>query len=122
MLIEVLLPLEAIHREAAREESIRHGHPSTQRLWRAHQPPAAGRAVLCAQLVDDPSSHPDRCPTEGAQKQVRMHGDPGAENVDLVVQVRAEHVEGLTERLAGTVGGNSCVLGFDLSEFEDVEW
>lgn len=28
-LIEVALPLDAINREAAREKSIRHGHPST---------------------------------------------------------------------------------------------
>ncbi|MDR3280189.1 MAG: DUF1156 domain-containing protein, partial [Synergistaceae bacterium] len=28
-LIEVALPLEAISTEAAREKSIRHGHPST---------------------------------------------------------------------------------------------
>ena len=28
-LIEVALPLEAINKEASREKSIRHGHPST---------------------------------------------------------------------------------------------
>lgn len=32
-LIEVALPLEAINQESAREKSIRHGHPSTLRLW-----------------------------------------------------------------------------------------
>lgn len=67
-LIEVALPLEAINREAAREKSIRHGHPSTLHLWWARRPLAAARAVLFAQLVDDPSAHPDRYPTEEAQR------------------------------------------------------
>ena len=55
-LIEVALPLEASNRESAREKSIRHGHPSTLHLWWARRPLAACRAVLFAQLVDDPSS------------------------------------------------------------------
>ncbi|MFD6989193.1 DUF1156 domain-containing protein [Streptomyces sp. NPDC059943] len=65
-LIEVALPLEAINRESAREKSIRHGHPSTLHLWWARRPLAACRAVLFAQLVDDPSSHPDKFTTEEA--------------------------------------------------------
>ncbi len=71
-LIEVALPLEAINREAAREKSIRHGHPSTLHLWWARRPLAACRAVLFAQLVDDPSSHPDRFPTEEFQDRERQ--------------------------------------------------
>jgi putative DNA methylase len=71
-LIEVALPLDAINREAAREKSIRHGHPSTLHLWWARRPLAACRAVLFAQLVDDPSAHPDRFPTEAAQEQERQ--------------------------------------------------
>ena len=71
-LIEVALPLEAINREAAREKSIRHGHPSTLHLWWARRPLAACRAVLFAQLIDDPSAHPDRFPTEEAQDQERQ--------------------------------------------------
>src|SRR6478735_6499765 len=70
-LIEVALPLDAINAESAREKSIRHGHPSTLHLWWARRPLAACRAVLFAQLVDDPSSHPDRFPTEAAQKAER---------------------------------------------------
>src|SRR4051795_12660018 len=70
-LIEVALPLDAINKEAAREKSIRHGHPSTLHLWWARRPLAAARAVLFAQLVDDPSSHPDRFPTEDAQRAER---------------------------------------------------
>src|SRR5207249_6678749 len=66
-LIEVALPLEAIIKEAAREKSIRHGHPSTLHLWWARRPLAACRAVLFASLVDDPSSHPEEFPTEADQ-------------------------------------------------------
>jgi putative DNA methylase len=70
-LIEVALPLEAINTASAREKSIRHGHPSTLHLWWARRPLAACRAVLFASLVDDPSSHPDRFPTEEAQQRER---------------------------------------------------
>ena len=63
-LIEVAIPLEAINRASAREKSIRHGHPSTLHLWWARRPLAACRAVLFAQLVDDPSSHPEKFPTD----------------------------------------------------------
>ncbi|OBK03534.1 hypothetical protein A5746_20670 [Mycolicibacterium conceptionense] len=70
-LIEVALPLEAINRESAREKAIRHGHPSTLHLWWARRPLAAARAVLFAQLVDDPSSHPEEFPTEELQRKER---------------------------------------------------
>jgi putative DNA methylase len=71
-LIEVALPLEAINKEAAREKSIRHGHPSTLHLWWARRPLAACRAVLFASLVDDPSSHPEEFPTEIDQDRERQ--------------------------------------------------
>lgn len=70
-LIEVALPLEKINAEAAREKSIRHGHPSTLHLWWARRPLAAARAVIWASLVDDPSSHPEEFPTEEAQAAER---------------------------------------------------
>jgi putative DNA methylase len=56
-LIEVALPLEAINIASAREKSIRHGHPSTLHLWWARRPLAAARAVIFAQMVDDPSAY-----------------------------------------------------------------
>ena len=68
-LIEVALPLEAINAASAREKSIRHGHPSTLHPWWARRPLAAARAVLFAQLVDDPSSRPELFPTEEAQSR-----------------------------------------------------
>jgi len=71
-LIEVALPLEAINVASAREKSIRHGHPSTLHLWWARRPLAAARAVIFAQMVDDPSAHPDIFPTEKKQEKERQ--------------------------------------------------
>ncbi|MBI1887193.1 MAG: DUF1156 domain-containing protein [Nitrosomonadales bacterium] len=71
-LIEVALPLEAINIASAREKSIRHGHPSTLHLWWARRPLAAARAVIFAQMVDDPSAHPDIFKTEKAQEKERQ--------------------------------------------------
>jgi putative DNA methylase len=70
-LIEVALPLVAINEASAREKSIRHGHPSTLHLWWARRPLAAARAVIFAQMVDDPSAHPDLFPTEKKQQKER---------------------------------------------------
>jgi len=70
-LIEVALPLEAINKASAREKSIRHGHPSTLHLWWARRPLAAARAVIFAQMVDDPSELPDLFPTEKKQQKER---------------------------------------------------
>ncbi len=70
-LIEVSIPLEAINKASAREKSIRHGHPSTLHLWWARRPLAACRAVLFAQLVDDPSSWPERFPPGAAEEAER---------------------------------------------------
>lgn len=75
-LIEVSLPLKAINAASGREKSIRHGHPSTLHLWWARRPLAACRAMLFAQLVDDPSAWPEEFPTEEAQarERKRLHG------------------------------------------------
>ena len=58
-LIEVALPLDAINKASVREKSIRHGHPSTLHLWWARRPLATARAVIFAQMVDDPSGYVD---------------------------------------------------------------
>ena len=71
-LIEVALPLEKINAESAREKSIRHGHPSTLHLWWARRPLAAARAVIWSSLVDDPSSHPEKFPSEEDQNKERQ--------------------------------------------------
>lgn len=74
-LIEVSLPLEAINTASVREKSIRHGHPSTLHLYWARRPLATARAVLFAQLVDDPSARPEEFPTVEEQdaERARLH-------------------------------------------------
>ena len=70
-LIEVALPLDAINKASAREKSIRHGHPSTLHLWWARRPLAAARAVIFAQMVDDPSSYePDEAKADRERKKL----------------------------------------------------
>ena len=69
-LIEVALPLDAINKASAREKSIRHGHPSTLHLWWARRPLAAARAVIFAQMVDDPSEYVDVLLSDSKRKRV----------------------------------------------------
>jgi len=68
-LIEVALPLDDINPAAAREKSIRHGHPSTLHLWWARRPLAAARAVLFAQMVNDPGYETGKGFTRGVNKR-----------------------------------------------------
>ena len=91
-LIEVALPLEAINRESVREKSIRHGHPSTLHLWWSRKPLATCRAVLFASLVDDPSSHPDKFPTEAKQEQERQR------LLDIIGKIITVEKKGKTEQ------------------------
>ncbi len=54
-LIEVALPLDAINVAGRDEKAVpRHGHPQTLHYWWARRPLAVARAVLFAQLVNDP--------------------------------------------------------------------
>lgn len=74
-LIEVSLPLEAINRAAERETRIRSGHPKSIHQWWSRKPLSTSRAVLFAQMVDDPSSDPVRFPSEAEQdaERERLH-------------------------------------------------
>src|SRR5690554_3044478 len=69
-LVEVALPLEAINKASAREKSIRHGHPSTLHLWWARRPLASARAVIFAQMVDDPSEYADELLSDASLRQL----------------------------------------------------
>ena len=67
-LAEVDFPIAEVSRHAAREKSIRHGHPSTLHLWWARRPLASSRAVLLALLLPDPCD--THCP-EGFKQTAR---------------------------------------------------
>ena len=84
-LAEVDFPIAEVSKHAAREKSIRHGHPSTLHLWWARRPLASSRAVLLALLLPDPCDQ--HCP-EAFKKEARARlpaagcGD-GKTNEDL---------------------------------------
>ena len=69
-LAEVDFPIAEVSRHAAREKSIRHGHPSTLHLWWARRPLASSRAVLLALLWPDPCD--PLCPAEFKAKAREM--------------------------------------------------
>jgi putative DNA methylase len=71
-LIEVALPLGAINKASVRESYIYRGNPSSLHKWWTQKPLAAARAVIFAQMVDDPSAHPDLFPTEKKQEKERQ--------------------------------------------------
>ena len=65
-LVEVDFPIAEVSKQAAREKSIRHGHPSTLHLWWARRPLASCRAVLMALLLPDPCDK--HCPEDFKQQ------------------------------------------------------
>ena len=71
-LIETALPLESINKAGAREKSIRHGHPSTLHLWWSRKPLAVARAVIFAQMVDDPSEYVDVLLSDPSKKRAAL--------------------------------------------------
>jgi putative DNA methylase len=85
-LAEVDFPIAEVSRHAAREKSIRHGHPSTLHLWWARRPLASSRAMLLALLWPDPCD--PLCPPvfkAEARKRLREVGgcNPGTTDEDL---------------------------------------
>lgn len=97
-LIEVSLPLDAINAQAAREKSIRHGHPSTLHLWWARRPLAAARCVLFAQLVDDPSSREDEISQKYRDKG--LPEDQVEKMTSAEVIIERQRLHGMLTRLA----------------------
>ncbi len=84
-LAEVDFPIAEVSKHAAREKSIRHGHPSTLHLWWARRPLAACRAMLLALLLPDPAD--ENCPkeftTQARQLLQRLRGKIGDKPTDL---------------------------------------
>ena len=77
-LAEVDFPIAEVSRHAAREKSIRHGHPSTLHLWWARRPLASSRAVLMALLMPDPCDPfcPEEFKTRARELLLGMRGRP----------------------------------------------
>lgn len=65
-LAEVDFPIAVVSKHAAREKTVRHGHPSTLHLWWARRPLAACRAMLMALLLPEPCD--PHCPAEFKKK------------------------------------------------------
>ena len=103
-LIEVALPLDAINEASAREKSIRHGHPSTLHLWWARRPLAAARAVIFAQMVDDPSEYVDVLLSDPKRKRAAMRA---------LKKRRAKH--------AATAGGSAASGGGSVAAADSPE-
>jgi len=97
-LIEVSIPLEDINAASAHEKSVpRKGHPATMHLWWAPRPLAAARAVLFAQLVDDPSSDPALNEQQQKAERERLHNIIRRlvkwENINNETLLREAHAE-----------------------------
>ena len=84
-LAEVDFPIATVSKHAAREKSIRHGHPSTLHLWWARRPLAACRAVLLGLLLPDPCDAlcPDDFKTQARALLPRVQGVVGPSDLDL---------------------------------------
>ena len=81
---EVDFPIAIVSKHAAREKSIRHGHPSTLHLWWARCPLGSSRAVLLALLLPDPcDEHCPRAFKEQAREILREVRQPPADDVEL---------------------------------------
>jgi putative DNA methylase len=71
-LIEVALPLDAINDASAYDKMPGIGaHPKGIHYYPARLPLPSARSILFASLVDDPSAHPDKFPTEESQEKER---------------------------------------------------
>lgn len=84
-LAEVDFPIAVVSKHAAREKSIRHGHPSTLHLWWARRPLAACRAMLLGLLLPDPCD--EHCPEDfkikARQFLPKVQGQVGPNDQDL---------------------------------------
>jgi putative DNA methylase len=102
-LIEVALPLPEINDASAYDKMPGIGpHPKGIHHWWARLPLPTARAVLFASVVDDPSAHPEKWPTEEAQDAERerlfdiirrMTGKKLHEHPEVYAEARAKMIE-----------------------------
>ncbi len=84
-LAEVDFPIAEVSKHAAREKSIRHGHPSTLHLWWARRPLASCRAILLGLLWPDPCDPlcPQSFKTKARELLPSLQGMVGPGDLDL---------------------------------------
>ena len=98
-LIEVALPLDAINKASAYEKMPGIGpHPRGLHLWWARRPLAAARAVIFAQMVDDPSEYVDALLSDPKRKRAAIRA---------LKKRRAEHTATAVDS-AATGGGQTA--------------
>lgn len=122
----------ATQARASADEAATPAQPSTSVAPRAStpQPATAGTSVVerarYEGRYDVDATTPDAVTAKLREviDEVVRHivSAQGAENVSIVLEVSAESSEGFSESVARTVRENSRVLGFDKSDFEDIEW
>jgi len=100
-LAEVDFPIAVVSKHAAREKSIRHGHPSTLHLWWARRPLGSCRAMLLGLLLPDPCD--PHCPKEFKAKAAKALLDvPGWNSPKRQEQVKSD--QGLRRALLDFIG------------------
>jgi len=104
-LIEVALPLDVINKASVRESYIYRGNPSSVHKWWAQRPLAAARAVLFAQLVNDPGFQSGGGFKHGINKQA-------------AAQERLRLFEIVSDLVTWENTGNQSVLGAAQHEIE----
>ena len=108
-LAEVDFPIAVVSRHAAREKSIRHGHPSTLHLWWARRPLASCRAVLLGLLLPDPCD--PHCPPGFKERAASILLEtPGWNSPRLNEQVRSDL--GLRQVLLKFIGESAHDAGY----------
>ena len=118
-LIEIALPLDAINAASAREKSIRHGHPATLHLWWARRPLAAARAVIFAQMVDDPSEYVDVLLSDPATKRTAQR-ELKKRRAALAAAVDAQPTTGSGNVAAGQNAGTAANAEARVPSLSDV--
>jgi hypothetical protein len=106
-LAEVDFLIAAVSKHAAREKSIRHGHPSTLHLWRARRPLAACRAMTgterCAAVISLPRSQVEMSDYD-LQWQEKINKVVRRVAKDLISNDEAEISEVVRKRLFEDLG------------------